>query len=38
MRQALLTLKNFGILMMMLVIPPARVDGGLDNTVGHADA
>jgi hypothetical protein len=38
MRQALLTLKNFGILMVMLVIPPACVDGGLDNTVGHADA
>jgi hypothetical protein len=24
--------------MVMLVIPPACVDGGLDNTVGHANA
>jgi hypothetical protein len=38
MRQALLTLKNFGTLMVMLVIPPACVDGSLDNTVGHANA
>jgi hypothetical protein len=38
MRQALFTLKNFGILMVMFVIPSACVDGGLDNTVGHADA
>jgi hypothetical protein len=38
MRQALLTLKIFGILMVMLVIPPACVDGSLDNTVSHADA
>jgi hypothetical protein len=37
-RQALFALKNFGILMVMFVIPSACVDGGLDNTVGHANA
>jgi hypothetical protein len=37
-RQALLTLKIFGILMVMFVIPFGCINGRFDNTVGHTNA